>query len=348
MTKMFGVLIHFGDLWDWDNKYGQNGLESFRFDMNVWNRVVDKCVEEKVDTIVFDISEGLIHEEYPEINFPGAWTNDMMRAEVQRLKKLGITMIPKYNFAVPHASWLGVYNEHKISTPKYYEICKHVIEEAYEIFDHPEYIHLGLDEEFPDQKQAFWRDKEMLFHDYKYLVDCVKATGAKACAWHSMFSYFDDEAFKLFDKDVVIYTYMYYTYDKEDWSPISKQPENAKKYYLEGGFQSRWFYSDYVKKYGDVPIEFVEQDPAIDIAFKIRQKLYEHGYKMVHATTNMFIKKNEWTTLKYYKGHEQEDSILGYVACPWRATVKEWEEVLIEEIELMGKARREFYPKTLK
>ena len=346
--KMFAALIHFGDLWDWANKYGQNGLESFRFDMEVWNNVVNKCVEHQVDTIVFDISEGLIHEEYPEINFPGAWTNDQLRAEVQRLKKLGITMIPKYNFAVPHASWLGVYNEHKISTPKYYEICKHVIEEAYEIFDHPAYIHLGFDEESPDRRTPdnFQRDKEMLFHDYKYIVDCVKATGARPCVWHSMFLYFDD-TFEIFDKDVVVFTCMYYTYDREDWTPLETQPENAVKYY-HGEFKQRWFYPDYVAKYGDVPVEYVEQDPVIDRVLKKRQELYEKGYKMVMATTNMFIKNNEWVTLKKYKGHEHEDAILGYVACPWRATVKDWEEVLLEEIELMGKARKEFYPETLK
>ena len=206
MGKMFAALIHFGDLWDWANKYGQNGLESFRFDMEVGNNVVDKCVEHQVDTIVFDISEGLIHEEYPEINFPGAWTNDQLRAEVQRLKKLGITMIPKYNFAVPHARWLGVYNREEISTPKYYEICKHVIEEAYEIFDHPAYIHLGFDEESPDRRTPdnFHRDKEMLFHDYKYIVDCVKATGARPCVWHSMFLYFDDTFLNL----MVIYSFV--------------------------------------------------------------------------------------------------------------------------------------------
>ena len=41
---------------------------------------------------------------------------------------------------------VGIY-ERMVSTPIYYQVCKDLIEEAYEMFDHPEFIHIGMDEE---------------------------------------------------------------------------------------------------------------------------------------------------------------------------------------------------------
>lgn len=59
---------------------------------------------------------------------------------------LGIKLIPKLNFSATHDAWLGEY-ERMVSTKTYYTVCQDIINEIYEVFEHPDYIHLGMDEE---------------------------------------------------------------------------------------------------------------------------------------------------------------------------------------------------------
>ena len=69
-----------------------------------------------------------------------------MRAEVKRLREMGLEPIPKLNFSTCHDTWLGPYAR-MVSTPKYYEVAKDLIAETIELFDKPRLFHLGMDEE---------------------------------------------------------------------------------------------------------------------------------------------------------------------------------------------------------
>ena len=100
--------------------------------------------------------------------------------------------------------------------------------------------------------------------DYKYLVDCVKETGATPCFWNSPFLHYE-EAYDYLDTDCVIYSEMYYTYKKEDWTKISEQDQWVKDYY-RGPFKKREFYADYVAEYGEMPLgEFVRELVGMDM-----------------------------------------------------------------------------------
>jgi hypothetical protein len=37
------------------------------------------------------------------------------------------------------------------------------------------------------------------------------------------------------------------------------------------------------------------------------------------------------------------DKVVGFLGCPWRRTHKKYEATILEEIELLGNAKREFY-----
>ncbi len=339
MKKMWGILIHFGE-----NMWGEEKASPvLRFDREVWNNVVNKCVENQLDTILLDIGEGLKYPGYPELWAEGAWEPEEMNKEVKHLKKLGISLIPKMNFSAAHDTWLKDYGKEKISTPEYYEMCNSLIKTAYEVFDSPEYIHLGLDEESPDiaTPENFYRTGKKYLEDYKYLVDCVKETGATPCFWNSPFLH-DEEAYDYFDTDCVIYSEMYYTYKKEEWTKVSEQDEWVRNYYAND-FKTRELYHEYVAKYGDKPIEYVEQDPVVDRTIRKREEYAAKGYKFVAAMSNIFIKTNDRASVEYYHNSPIEGSIAGYMACPWVRTVKEKEAALLEEIELLGAAKREFY-----
>jgi len=218
-----------------------------------------------------------------------------------------------------------------------------LIKELYEIFDHPNYIHLGLDEESPDiaTPENHYRVGEALLKDYAYLCDCVRETGAIPCLWNSPFLHYE-EAYDYFDKDVVIYSEMYYTYKKEDWTRMENQDDWVKNYYRDF-FPKREFYKDYVAKYGDVPIEYVEQDPVVEQTIKKREEYVAKGYQVVVATSNIFIKKNDWATVEYYHNSDIEQGIAGYFACPWVRTHKDNEDAILEEIRLLGEAKKAFY-----
>ena len=347
MEKMWGVLFHFGELWGAPS-YESLGIDRFRLEKRIWNRAIDKCVEVGVDTIVIDLCEGIVYKSHPELAVPGAWTYEEFHEEIKRVISLGIKVIPKFNFSAAHDSWLKEYGEDLISTPTYYKVCKDLIEEAYELFEHPEYIHLGLDEESPDIRtpENHFRTKEMIYHDYNYLINCVKEVGAKPCMWNTIFLHWED-AYDHIDKDVTIYTEMYYTYKKEDWSPIANQIDIVKKYYAND-FKRRDFYPQYVEKYGDVPIEYIEQDPVVSRTIGKRERYVKEGYNIVIATSNIFIQNNEWATLEYYSAPEQQwmdENISGFLACSWKEFIPEWEEAVISQIELLGKARKAFYNK---
>ena len=76
------------------------------------------------------------------------------------------------NFSAYHDLWLQEYGKSLISTPEYYKVCKDLIDEVCELFEYPEYFHLGLDEEFRDfrgEEGKYFRRGEQLFHE---LFEC--------------------------------------------------------------------------------------------------------------------------------------------------------------------------------
>lgn len=338
MKKMWAIMVYLGE------KMWARSPEKLRFDMEVWNKIVDKALAEGLDTIVLDCGEGIKYKSCPQLAVEGSFTPEEWNKEVKRVKALGLDIIPKLNFSAAHDLWFEEYGREKISTPEYYEVCKNLINELYEIFDSPEYIHLGLDEESPDiaSPENHFRVGKKYLEDYKYLVDCVKETGATPCFWNSPFLHYE-EAYDYFDTDCVIYSEMYYTFKKEEWTKVSEQDEWVRNYYAND-FRKREAYSKYVEKYGDTPIEYVEQDPVVEKTIRKREEYAAKGYKFVAAMSNIFIKTNDRATVEYYHNSPIEDSVAGYFACPWVPTVKgKSEEAILEEIELLGAAKREFY-----
>lgn len=338
MKKMWGLLVHFGE---WSQA---RNFDHLRFDRELWERILEECVKYEIDTIFLDIGAGIRFKSYPELAIKGCWEAEEMAAEVQRVKKMGIRLLPKLNFSAAHDPWAGEFGRSKISTPEYYTMCKALINEMYEIFDSPEYIHLGLDEESPDfvDTGRYFRKKEVALKDYKYLCDCVKELGATPCMWNCPFLYYKEDAYDYFDTDVLITSYHYYTYKKEEWTKLSEQPQIVQDYY-NGEFKQKWIYQMYLEKYGDVPMEYVEQDPVVEMSITLREELVKHGYKLAMASTNFFIDKNDRATVEYYHGSEMESSIVGYLACPWKATIPEFGDKILEEIRLLGEAKKEFY-----
>lgn len=75
--------------------------------------------------------------------------------EVARCREKGLALIPKLNFATTHSFRLGEYRN-MTSTNTYYKVVNDLIHEVYELFDHPEYIHFGMDEQILGYQTAPW------------------------------------------------------------------------------------------------------------------------------------------------------------------------------------------------
>ena len=327
--KMWAFLVHLGsNLWT----YSLN--DEMVFDMDVWNKIVDSCVEHKYNTIILDLAEGLLYDSHPEIAVKGSWSKTKMINEIKRLKELGITVIPKLNFSAFHDFWLGEY-ERMISTKTYYKVCKDLIEEVYYLFDKPEYIHLGMDEEDLDHTSnipmVIVRQNELLWHDLEYLFKCVRDLGATPWIWTDPGFDYPDEFMKRFGpEDVVLSPWQYNALKEENYTPVSSNPN-----YIEHYRQS---------KYKNMDIKYVEDDPFLVKYREMVPKYIEKGYRLFPcmSNSNNCGEINCMDTLEYYK-EKADDITPGYVMASWLITTSEHEEAILKNIQLMADARDKIY-----
>ncbi len=301
---------------------------------DTWDYIIDNAHKGKIDTIVLDVNDGLEFATHPEIAVKGAWSRGKLRLELQRCRERGLTVIPKLNFAATHSHWLGEYHR-MMSTPTYYKVCNHLIKEVYELFDHPEYIHIGMDEESQQYAEhndfVIYRQGELYWHDLKYLVDCVADTGAMAWIWSSPLFDHPEEFKKHFGpKEMLISPYHYNAIRREHWTPISINQETLV-YYNEG-------------KYKDWGIEFVEQDPFLTHFMDVAIPLMKEGYLYAPcASVVNHCKYNHTDLLEYFKENAPDDQIIGYMTAPWYRTIKENEPYFDQTFSDFAEAIEKFY-----
>lgn len=191
-TKVRAALMHLGmNMWgeylfpgekrDPDCKYVSNE-KIVHTDCALWCELTGLMQKRHFNMAVIDVAEALVYPSHPELAVEGSWSADRLRQEVRRLKSMGIEAVPKLNFSACHDGWLGIYGR-MISTPKYYEVVKDLINDVIEVFDRPRFFHLGLDEEdeFFQRKYPMTviRRGELWWHDVEYLMDCASRQGAR-------------------------------------------------------------------------------------------------------------------------------------------------------------------------
>ena len=191
------VLLHLGhNLWcDWyaPDAPAASGRgvpdAKLRCQDELWRRATDYVAAKGCNMVVVDLGEGLVYPSHPELAVEGSWSADKMRAEVKRLREIGLEPIPKLNFSTTHNGWLKQYRR-MVSTPTYYKVCEDLIADVHEIFGAPRFIHIGCDEETAthqvnSKRQQFIcvRVGDLWWHDFLHLVKTVERHGARAWAW---------------------------------------------------------------------------------------------------------------------------------------------------------------------
>jgi hypothetical protein len=157
-----------------------------RCDDQVWADLTERLARAGFTMIVLDLGDGILYTSHPEIAVHDAWTVDRLRAELVRLRSLGLEPIPKLNFSAAHDVWLGDYAR-MVSTAPYYQVCRDLIREVIEIFDRPRLFHLGMDEETHGHQRTYRyslvRQYDLWWEDFFRYVAAVEEQGVRAWVW---------------------------------------------------------------------------------------------------------------------------------------------------------------------
>ena len=253
---------------------------------------------------------------------------------------MGIELVPKLNFSATHSMWLGEYRR-MMSTSIYYRVCRELIAEVYEAFDHPRYFHIGMDEEgdpqfFKLQEMVHFRQGELIWHDLKFLIDTVKELGAKAWIWGDMCVYNPEEFRKHIPvDDVVLQPWIYYAVRREHWTPTMAKP--------------RWHS---IKEQDGH--DYVEEAHIWQVMTHEGVNAMNDGYETVPTPSNWG--DNEWChddVVEHYINNNKSGKLLGFMTAPWKRTSfkqanhygdtsKTHLDWLLESIDLLAAARDKF------
>lgn len=338
MDRIWGILVHLGY-----NMWGDlHADKKLAFNMETWNKVVDKCIECGMNTIVMDLGEGVQYKSHPELAVEGSWTEEQVKSEVKRLKAHGIELIPKLNFSATHDAWMGIY-ERMVSTPEYYKVCRELINDAYEMFDHPKAIHIGMDEETwkhvnndlikeGETSISVVRHNALFVHDINYLAECVKETGAKCHMWHDPFLNMTEKYSDVIDREILPYVWMYYSYLRENWTLISEQSEEVRDFYAH----------EFVRRFG-YTIEYVEESPFVLQTMKFMEKMFAEKRPFVLTTSNLYINNCEVDALEFVRRNNPDFSLFrGMITSTWNKMIPENSDLQLNAIELVSKAKKIF------
>lgn len=207
----WGALLHLGhNMWDdfaddpdgWaksaeeeatrPNPYGPSGKRRSSYHSYVttreadWRAAADRTAADGHNLLFIDLGEAVAYPSHPELAVAGTWSVEKFRAELARLRALGLEPCPKLNFSSCHDSWLKDYHR-MLSTAKYYQVVADVIRDVAEIFDRPRLFHIGYDEEMPvagfNHFHLTVRQGDLWWHDLNYTIDQVTRQGSRPVMW---------------------------------------------------------------------------------------------------------------------------------------------------------------------
>ena len=309
---MWAYLIHLGvRMWN-DGSVGLSNENLFNNESytndEVWRKVTDYLPSQGFNTIVIDLGEGVVYDSHPELAVEGSWPKAKLAAELDRLRSIGLTPLPKLNFSKCHDSWLGKYH-FMVATPEYYKVCEDLIREVYELFGKPEYFHLGLDEEVSAYMRrkifCMQRNDELWWHDAYFYFDICEKLGTHPWVWSDPLWHKGEEFIQKMPKSVIQSNWFYFNLDSID-SP------NAKR----GKFSEKNSY----------------------------KTLHDEGFYQVPACSGIWYAKSADTTMETLKREISSKRLIGYMDAPWVLTYERNYYSLIDDAFRFGLAKNKHYP----
>ena len=308
--KMWGYLIHLSaNMWGEPGSYMPTApwREYFDTDEGIWTKVIDFLPECGINTVVIDVGDAIVYDTHPEIALPGAWTKEKLKKELNRMRGLGLTPIPKLNFSAGHDAWLKEYSR-MLSTPTYYQVCEDLILEVAELFDYPEYFHLGMDEEWCQNKENMIvvRPKRLWWNDINFLFKVCDKAGVRPWVWAD---------------------------------PCWNEPDEYIKNMSKSVLQSNWYYHT-IEKNPDGSYKKNEVETF--------RKLEEAGFEQVPACSAITRWYNAEQMVQMGKESIAPERLKGFLTCPWVFTENKHYYALLNDAHRFGLAKKLWYPEECK
>ncbi len=314
---LWGLLLHVGGN---INKVVRDPL---LLDVDVFHRVTERMAADGLNMVLIDVLESLRYPSHPEIGVKGALEPEAYAEELARLRRLGLTPLPKLNFSTAHHAWLGEYSR-MVSTPEYYKVCADLIGDVAKLFGNPAYFHIGMDEESKrfvlHYDYAVMRQGELWWHDLDYLVKEVEKHGSRACMWCDRYWYHHDEFVKRASKNVVMCNYFYGNrFDVEAYKRIfDKDPI---------GYCG-------ITSYANLEKDGFDQLPTCS-------NYLSPGYMKNHPGVRN-VENTPWT-VEHCKKTIAPERLKGILSAPWKRCEPGKLEDLYEASKLLGDAKKKFY-----
>lgn len=274
----------------WAHKYHPN----LTFDKGVWDRLLLHMSTSGMNLLVIDLGDGVRYESHPEIAVKGAWSTSQLKKEIKKIRNLGIEPIPKLNFSAGHKAWMGPY-QRMFSTETYYRVCRDLINEVCDLFDHPRFFHLGMDEETAGhQRNSHYvvvRQGELWWHDFLFLVDQVEKRNVRPWIWSDYAWDHPDDFFKKMPKTVL---------------------------------QSNWYYG--------TQFENID-NPVNEKYVRLYDQLEAHGYDQIPTGSNHSNDLNFKKTVAYCEKVIAPERLKGFLQSVWRPTLPACEQTHLNAID---------------
>lgn len=318
---VWGLMIQLGhNMWGEQPLVGEPKTEAERdryardfnrTDQKLWDEVTAYAAKKGVNMLLIDLGEGMVYPSHPELAVKGSWSPEKMKAELARLRSLGLEPIPKLNFSASHDAWLKEYSR-MLSTPEYYKVCADVIRDVCEIFGKPRLFHLGWDEEkmIAQRKSrlAVVRQDDLWWHDFMFTVKEVEKNGSKAWLWSDVNWKHHEEFLKRMPHRVMQSNWHYFFMQ----NMVRNDAEINKRDWPEA-----WA----------GPLGFLE--------------LEEAKYDQIPCASNYKVPKNLEIIVKFTKEHVAPERVKGFLMAPWARTYGEKHRAkLLEACDLIENARR--------
>lgn len=307
-NMMWAYLIHLST-----NMWGEPGtpwpMAPWRDELTThhetWRKVIDFLPSQGFNTLVIDVGDAIQYETHPEISIPGAWSKDKLKKELDYMRSLGLTPIPKLNFSTGHDTWLKEYSR-MVSTPIYYQVCEELIKEVAEVFDYPKYFHLGMDEEnAQNQRHLAYcciRQKDLWWHDAYFFFDICEKLGMRPWVWAD-FCWAEPDTY------------------------LAKMPKSV--------LQSNWAYCP-VKRNADGTYE--------KAPYQTYVKLEEAGFDQVPTSSTWTVWYNSLETMQLSKEHIAPERLVGHMTAAWQFTIPRALYALLHDALQFGEAKKAVYP----
>jgi hypothetical protein len=277
-----------------------------RFDEELWREVTTTTAQAGLNMVLIDLGDAIQYESHPEIAIKGAWTRQHLLKELTRLRLLGLEPIPKLNFSTAHDAWLGDYSR-MVSSPTYYEVCRDLIAEVSELFGHPRFFHIGMDEELASEQKlyeyALVRQGDLWWRDLYFYVDEVEKHGARAWIWSDSIWHHAETFLKKMPRSVV---------------------------------QSNWYYGDQFEQEPSASDDGIWREGTNSMhtvpvnSYRILEK---GGFDQIPTGSNWCLPSNFELTVDYCRNNIDPERLLGFMTAPWQLTLPEGRPRHLEAID---------------